>query len=226
MSLRFIYLFLFLFLTAQNGISAQMKTFTVMIDPAGDAKHAGRIIEDSFERGITLQCAEKLKKMLEMRDPDLRVILTRFPGESLDPLQNANFANRLEVNFYVTLHFYYEHESKPQLSLFYFMNNPTDIWKKSSAELLFESYDNAHIQNVGITKKCTEMMKKIFENPIYNTLFDCKNIVGFPFKPLVGIISPALGIEGSLKAKDQWKLYLEPITEGILDITAYLRAQV
>ena len=35
-----------------------------MIDPSGDAKHTGRVIQDTFERGITLQCAEALKKEL------------------------------------------------------------------------------------------------------------------------------------------------------------------
>ena len=66
-----------------------------MLDPAGDAQNPGRTIDDNFERGITLQFAEKLKEMLQEKFPTIRVVLSRTPGESLQPLQNANFANRL-----------------------------------------------------------------------------------------------------------------------------------
>ena len=36
-----------------------------MINPAGDAKDAGRTLNDSFERGITLQFAQELKSAIE-----------------------------------------------------------------------------------------------------------------------------------------------------------------
>ena len=39
-------------------------TFTLMLDPAGDAQYPGRIIDDSFERGITLQCVEELQRVI------------------------------------------------------------------------------------------------------------------------------------------------------------------
>lgn len=65
MSLKFFLLGLVCFFSLEL-YSIQQNIFTLMIDPAGDAKHAGRVIEDSFERGITLQCAEKLKKMLKV----------------------------------------------------------------------------------------------------------------------------------------------------------------
>ena len=50
--------FLLLFVT----IPTLSKKFTIMLDPSGDAKHTGRIINKTFERGISLQCAEVLKK--------------------------------------------------------------------------------------------------------------------------------------------------------------------
>ena len=224
MSLK-IFFFLFLFLFNNNCLfCVQAKTFTLMIDPAGDARYPGRIIEDSFERGITLQYAEKLKKLLEQHDFNVRVILTRFPGESVEPLQNAHFANRLEVDLYLSIHFYYEREAKPQLSLFHFINNPTDSWRKPSTELIFESYDNAHITNLSSTKECARLLKKSLERPEYNHLFDVKGLFGIPFKPLIGIVCPALGIEASLKAKEQWMLYLEPVIQSLLYLIKNLRS--
>ncbi len=44
--------------------TAPREQFTIMIDPAGDAKHTGRLIGDTLERGISLQCAEQLKTAL------------------------------------------------------------------------------------------------------------------------------------------------------------------
>lgn len=38
---------------------------TIIIDPAGDANHALREIDDTYERGLTLQCAQALKKKLK-----------------------------------------------------------------------------------------------------------------------------------------------------------------
>ena len=71
-------------------------------------KDAGRIVNDSFERGLTLQFAQELKKELELNFNNIRVVLTRIPGETLESLQNANFANRLNVDFYLSIHFYSE----------------------------------------------------------------------------------------------------------------------
>ena len=79
--------------------------FSIMLDPAGDAKHTGRQIDDNLERGISLQFTEKLKQTLEKQHPEIHVVLSRFPGETIYHLQNANFANRLEVDFYLSIHF-------------------------------------------------------------------------------------------------------------------------
>lgn len=196
--------------------------FTIMLDPAGDAKHAGRVIEDSFERGITLQCAEKLKKQLEVHDSKVRVILTRFPGESLEPLQNANFANRLEVDLYISFHFYYEDLPKPELFIYYFVNDTTDSWQKPTTTLSFVTYDKAHRDKLAVTKKAAETLEKFLKRELFASLFECKGVYGIPFKPLVGIVGPALGIEMSLKKKDQWSTYLNPLCQSIINVIALL----
>src|SRR5271156_6610097 len=94
--------------------------FTLMLDPAGDAQNPGRIIEDSFERGITLQCMQELQAVIAQRFPRIRVVVTRSPGETRQPLQNANFANRLDVDLYISIHCYPESKPKSQLYLYYF----------------------------------------------------------------------------------------------------------
>lgn len=195
-----------------------------MIDPAGDAKHAGREIDDCFERGITLQCAEVVKKKCEKKYSNVRVVLTRFPGESLEPLQNASFANRLGIDCYISIHFYPETEPKPRLYLFYFMYHPTDIWQQPSDELILRPYDQAHLFSLQISKMWGYFMKFILEQDQYKKFFDIKGLFGIPFKPLIGVTSPALGIEIGLKYKNDWQKYVEPIVNSLEPIIKELRS--
>ena len=205
------------------SINAHNIPFTIMIDPAGDAKHAGRIIEDSFERGVTLQIAEKLKQLIEQEAPNVRVILTRFPGEFLEPLQNAHFANRLEIDFYISIHCYQEMGIKSACHLFYFLSNPTDEWQQKSDSLHFQYYDKAHISNLKVSKKCAEFIKNSLDEKQYHALFEVKDVLGIPFKPLTGIVSPAVAIECSLPKKDHYKHYLLPLKNSIINLITYFK---
>ncbi|MCA9725847.1 MAG: N-acetylmuramoyl-L-alanine amidase, partial [Kurthia sp.] len=135
------------------------KPFSLMLDPAGDAKHTGRMLNDTFERSITLQCTEQLKKVIETELPHVRVILTRFPGESLETLQNANFANRLHVDLYVSIHCYKETETKPQMHLYYVSFN--DDFLTKTYDLCLYPYTQAHLINNKKTKRCITQFKEV-----------------------------------------------------------------
>ncbi len=200
-------------LFSQRGIINQSHVFSLMLDPAGDAKHTGRRLEDSFERGITLQCTEQLKKVLEKRHPNMRVVLTRFPGESLQPLQNANFANRLDVDFYLSIHFFQEKNIKPQLFLYHFSYNDDFITKVF--DLCFYRYDQAHLFNMPTIKLWGNTIKNVLEKELYKKQFDVHSVFKLPFKPLIGIKAPAIALEAGLKYKDDWYIYIEPIADSI-----------
>ena len=193
--------------------------FTLMLDPAGDAKHAGRKIDDCFERGITLQAAEQLKKNLENKFNNLRVILTRFPGESLEEKQNASFANRLDVDFYLSIHFYYETQKANRLTLYYFLLDPTiDFWQQPETGLSFIQYNKAHKKKLSTTKKYGEKMAEILKTKDSSSLFQFTGLFGLPHKPLLGIASPAISIEIGLKNKKDWEQYLMLILESLTPI--------
>lgn len=49
-------------LTIHARKNQRTRTYTIMLNPAGDARHTGRRIDDTFERSVTLQYVEKLKK--------------------------------------------------------------------------------------------------------------------------------------------------------------------
>jgi len=196
--------------------SSPQPTFTLMLDPAGDAQYAGRIVEDSFERGITLQCVEELQAIITKRFPAVRVVLTRFPGETRQPLQNANFANRLDADLYISIHCYPESKPKSQLYLYYFSNNDNFIGQPSPYALY--PYDKAHLVSLKSTKACGSIMERILRDAQYEHLFMVHGLYTLPFAPLIGIKNPALAIEIGLKQKESWKLFIEPIIASITPI--------
>lgn len=187
------------------------KDFTIMLDPSGDAQHTGRTINNTFERGISLQCAEALKKKITAAYPDTRVILTRVPGETLQPLQNASFANRLNIDLYLSLYFYKEEETRQQVSLYYYLaNKTTDFWHKPET-LFFYPADQAYLLNIHKTKQLGEQFLSVLKNPNGISFFQVAGLFGIPFKPLLGITAPALSLEIGLQNSSDWNYIIEPI---------------
>jgi hypothetical protein len=191
------------------------KPFTIMLDPAGDAQIPGRLIEDSFERGLTLQFAHQLKDFLEQTNSNVRIILTRMPNETIEQLQNANFANRLSVDLYLSIHFYYERTHFPSFYIYHFLYNPiTDFWAKSQHSS-FVPYDQAHLSTLTTVTRWGTYLKNSLHHDHYKRLFDVKGLYGIPFRPLIGIKAPALALEIGLKNKQQSQLYVEPLATSL-----------
>ncbi len=138
-------------------LAPKKSTFTVMIDPAGDARNPGRVIDDTYERSLTMQFAEDLQKNLT--SSKLRVVLTRFPGETVEPLQNVSFANRLAVDLYLSVHFYEKKEGKPELFIYSLLYDPaTDFVEKKSSDLALLPYDQAYKMSLSTTKKYSSLL--------------------------------------------------------------------
>ena len=209
-------IFLFILSFNLNLISRykSKKIFTLMLNPAGDAKNAGRVLESSFERGLTLQFCQELKKIIESSSHKIRVILTRFPGETLEFLQNANFSNRLNTDLYISLHLYQTKSIRPQVYLYYYLKNPF-YFSKNNFNLSFFPYDDSYLINIQKTLNWGEIINNYLLEDKYKLKFDYHNLLGIPFKPLVGVKSPAIAIEIGLK-NNNWQNYIEPISESII----------
>lgn len=185
-----------------------------MLDPAGDAQHAGRRIEGYLERGATLQFSNALKKNIEETYNNIRVILTRFPGETIQPRQNASFANRLDVDLYLSIHFFKQTTRKPLLHLFFFCLDPTtDFWPDQTSNLAFIQSSKIHKQSITTSKKWAQTFFETMQG--YNKSFNTSEPLGIPFKPLYGLKAPSIGIEASLKNPEEWQRYIQPIAESI-----------
>lgn len=198
------------------SISWTKKPITIMINPAGDAKHTGRNIDSYFERGITLQYFEQCKKDLERAYPRVHVVSTRVAGETVQELQNANFANRLQVDLFLSIHFYQEKKVKSDIFLYYFSYGDDFITKKY--DLQFWPYDKAHLIHFDITHQWIHTMKEHLTHKQYQHMFCVQGPFKLPFAPLIGITAPAIGIEIGLKNKNDWLCYVDPIVASLAPI--------
>ena len=199
--------------------SQTITPFTIMIDPSGDTKHTGRVIQDTFERGITMQCAELLKKELNIHLPHVRVVLTRVPGETIQPLQNASFANRLPADFYLSISFYAQTDIPSHVAIYQYLATQTDYWHKYMP-LCFYHVSQAYLINIGLTTQLGKKLLKIFQNKTINPFFMPQGLFAIPYKPLIGIKAPAIAIEAGINQKDDYKNLIKPLVAFIAEISS------
>jgi len=197
----------------------------IILSPAGDTHYSGRHIGDSFERGITLWCVEQLKTMLETRNPFLKVIIPRIPGEIREPLQHAQFANRLAPDLYISFHCYQEKESLSGLWVYLFCTESSpSTFTQNASSLAFLSYDQTYVINKQTSHELAELFYHTVQHDQAHTAL-AKGFLQLPFKPLIGITCPAFAIELGLKNKNEWQICQSCIVSGIETALAHLHRQ-
>jgi hypothetical protein len=194
----------------------EKRHYVVVIDPSGDAKRTGRKIGDNFERGLTLQCAEKIKEYVEMHAPYIKVIISRMPGDVVYDLQHASLSNRLNANLFINLNFYHCQEIKPTVFLYQFSYGAD--FACCNQGLVLHTYDQAYRINKTVGNEMGQLFKKSLAQQKYQSLFTIANIYHLPIKPLIGIVAPGLCIEAGLKNKEAWVHYVEPLAQGIMQV--------
>lgn len=244
---NYFFIFFILLLTKVLQVNSKIeKDFTLMLDPAGDASNSGRIIEDSSERGLTLQFAQNLKKELEdlfviqnnlqknleknLKDSlNKRIILTRIPGETIEPLQNASFSNRLQADLYVNINIYQIKETnipntaEPNIGIYYYLRHPiTDFWNKPLDKLEFFDFDQAYKLALADSAKAAKLAFENLKNlkELSSNSIIC---VGLPFKPLAGVLAPSFGVEIGVKSKLDFKRYVKPIASALSEVINKLK---
>lgn len=191
------------------------KPFVLLIEASGDTSHPGRSIDDSFESAITFEIAQTIKQLLLERCSNLKIFLNRAVTETVAPLQNANFANKLDVDCYLSIHAFAETETKPRVYLYQFSYHDEFIAKDSG--LSFFPFDKIYLLNQKQTSTWGKELKHAFEK---NNLWTVHGVYAFPFKPLIGIKAPALAIEIGLKNRSEWHNYCETLVNGIAQLVA------
>jgi hypothetical protein len=191
------------------------KIFIVILDPAGDAKRTGRNINDSYERGLTLQYAEKIEEYIEAGYPHISVMITRAPGDTIQDLQNASLANR-KADFFVHLSMYHCKETKPTLFLYQFSYG--NDFAPLTSELTLYPYDEAYRINKNQTDQICHLFKEQLSQQCYQPLWNIEGIYAIPIKPLIGIMVPCIACEIGVKNKDSLSMYVEPMAHSIVKL--------
>jgi N-acetylmuramoyl-L-alanine amidase len=189
------------------------KQYTIMLDPAGDAQRIGRVIGDSFERAVTLNIAKSLQNILHKSIP-CTVIITRSPGEIIYPLQNANFANRLLIDLYLSIHCYYAPHEKHTIAIYTLSRG--DPFITSLPELSFIPFTKAHWQSSVQSTQCAHIMHTELQAH-YAHQFELPSIAAIPLISLVGIQAPALSIELNIISSHA-DVYIEPLAKSIVQV--------
>jgi N-acetylmuramoyl-L-alanine amidase len=195
---------------------SQAHGFTIILDPAGDAQHAGRSLHDIFERGATFAFAQELKFQLNVAYPNVTVILSHQANDNVTSLQTASFANSLNIDLLLSINFYKEINTKPSIYLYYFKNQ-TFFSKYSTNQLSFLPYQQAFIFNFDQTQKWVNHLQQKLQKNEYKHYFECHPGLAMPFKPLAGIKAPSIGLEIGIK-QNGWELYLTPIVTSLAGI--------
>ena len=184
-----------------------------MIEASGDMANPGRSIDDNFESSITFEIAQALKNELLQHSPTLKIILNRTANQTVAPLQNANFANKLDVDLYMSIHAFAETETKPRIYFYQFSYR--DNFMIKDAELSFYPFDKVYVLNQNKTNAWAQQLKQLFEN---DPAWAIKGVFALPYKPLIGIKASSIGIEIGLKNKSEWRNALATMVNGIMHI--------
>lgn len=182
---------------------------TIVLDPAGDARYAGRSLDASFERGVTLQCVMALEGRLKERFPRLSVAISRLPGETVAELQSAQFANKLDADLFVSIHFFKETESMPRW--YFYTYAGSDDYLVKANDLSLYHVDQAHLINKSFTQELMRSAVDDVAKHYHSRVFNCVGLFSLPCKPLLGVKAPACMIEIGLKESDSWRSCIEPL---------------
>lgn len=182
-----------------------------MLDPSGDANDTGRLIDGVFERSFSLACAQELKQELENTISALQVVLTREAGEALEPLQNAHFANRIDVDLFVRLQFFHEKTAQDTVTIYYFSWG--DECAIRAGDITFIRYDKAHLVSLNTTATWAHHLEQSFM-----ACCGCKGVFAMPCRPLIGITAPSICIEVGMSSKQNWHTQANNIGKALTDL--------
>ena len=197
-------------------VASSLIAKTVMLDPAGHAKQPGRQLYESFERAETYRCVEQIKKIIEAKS-DVRVLVTRAPGEDIVPLQSASFANRAGVDLFMTVHLVKESAEQPSINLAYLTYDTLlDQTHKDYKKGDFVPVYQAHCPALATTKRWSEQMVKQLTAVVPKRWSVAQQTLALPLKELQGVVAPAVMLELGVHTDREYAEITEHLAETIM----------
>lgn len=82
------------------------KLRTIVLDPGHGGENLGALgVIEIQEKYLTLELAYELRKQLQQKYPDARIILTRYWDRGLSLTDRVHFANRMDADIFLSLHY-------------------------------------------------------------------------------------------------------------------------
>lgn len=118
---------------------------TVVIDAGHGGKDPGGMGANSKEKHIALSIAQKLRDMIQVNYPEIRVIMTRATDEFIPLFERAAIANREKADLFISIHANIMPGSKATYGTETFVmgqhvaNYNLDVAKRENASILLEA---------------------------------------------------------------------------------------
>ena len=207
----------------QANMAQQAPLVTLMLVPAGDARNQGRSLEHQFESSSSMAYALNLKAAIEKTYPEIRVIISHKAGEIVQQFQIPTMANTVGIDLVMTINCYHEPGPKPELYIYQFSYGADFVSKMT--ELSWYTIDSAYLFSKSRTHTWALDLIHGLDSAAYKALFTVHGPYRVPFKPLVGIKVPALGLEMSLQQDGDWTVFVDPIVASLDQIVRPLIKQ-
>lgn len=196
-------------------LQASMHPFVLFLAPAGHATQPGRALRQGYERAAALHWATALKTELESRYT-CRVVISRSPGETLEEFQTATYSNRLQPDLFISLSLFPVNAFKPQLFVFNLLVDPlTDAARRLATPNAFVPYEQAHCMNLIQSTTLARHLISLALQPEYEKQIDCRGPYAFPYKPLMGICAPSIGLEAGILKDTDWQLSMKLLVAAV-----------
>jgi len=190
---------------------------TIMLIPAGDGTSAGRLVDNQFERGITLALCQAIQRNLH--NHNIHAIITRAPGEQTQLLYSAGYANRMQADMCISVHAY-QAAMTPESNIYYLAYHPEiDFWHHPNEPLNFTPHDRAHTPHIHHAVYIGQLMTNIIFQRL-GEYMHVGSVTGLPCKPLLGIQTPAIAIELGLVQAHDWHAYADTISQSVYQTIA------
>lgn len=188
------------------------RPFMLMLYPSVSINN-GRKIENEFENAIALDWALALKHALINQFPFIQVEISHKSGEKIDQIESINNINKQNPDLTISFNLY-QTNGVPQVYLYYMLSQ---VRAKSLKNLDFVPYNQAYIDSLEKTKDFSEkIFNSLKENRSDN--YELKKLLGLPYKPLIGLQSPALGIELGTNSTKGWEITINSLILAIKNI--------
>ncbi|KKR96761.1 MAG: hypothetical protein UU47_C0008G0019 [candidate division TM6 bacterium GW2011_GWE2_41_16] len=204
-------------ITRQNG----KQGYTIVLDPSGDGATTGRVVDEVFERGLSLQFAQALKAEIEKMRSDVHVVLSRFPGEKVDPLQSVSFANRLQADLFVGIGFYEQQHPSVRMHTYFYLYNPQmDFLRKQPTGPDFIPSQDAYLVSLSLSACCARSLVDGLKTQPQAASSMIDKSKGVPLISLVGATMPSLYFEFGIHNKTDWNFVLQPVAKSLIELFA------